>query len=159
MEEAPEGCWYEYEKNEKGCKKPVLKCKEKVVCKDYSTIKLMSEMDGCPLVWYTDENGCKNHKYVCSNQEQTTTISDREQKLKERIKESLEKLFKRMDQSDKTNEEKIEHFQKIIIKLMAISESRPKYEAIISYAIDLIENEIAELQEDEGMEDIFKLLE
>lgn len=151
------GCYYEWVKMENGCKKPKVVCQDLgKSCRDYSTIKLMSEMNGCPIVWYENENGCKVHKYVCKEEE---TKVDKYAKLKLRIAASIEKLFVRLDASDRSSEAKIEHLEKVIVKLLAIIEKKPQYEEVINYAVDLLEEKIASLQEDEGIDDIFELLE
>lgn len=149
------GCYYEWVKDENGCKKPKLVCKDETKCRDYSTVKLMQEMNGCPLTWYVDENGCKAHKYECST---TPKPDDKYEKLKLRLANAIGQLFKKLENSERSNEEKINYLEKLIVKLTQLQEKKPKYEEIIQFVIDLIEEKILELQEDDGFDDIFEIL-
>ncbi len=144
-----EGCYYEYVKDDNGCKKPKLVCKE-TKCRDYSTIKLMTEMNGCPLVWYTDEKGCKAHKYECKK-------DDKNEQLKKRVQEAIESLFKRLDKSDMSTQDKIAKLEAVAAGLKQIIEKKPQFKEVLTFAIEKIHVQILSYEESSDDSDIFEL--
>ena len=151
-----EWCKYTYEINWSGCEVPKLVCEDIPVtkCKDYSNVKISSTLNGCPLVWYTDENQCKTFKYECTKETPNTD------KIKEKLNQALEALFKKLDASSLSSDEKIAKLKTMSARLQEYLSKKPALKDLLSFVIEKVNTKISLLQQenDDGIDDILNIL-
>lgn len=152
-----EGCKYTFEINGSWCEVPKLVCSDELPttkCKDYSNVKIAQSLNGCPLVWYTDENQCKTFKYECKNDTPNTD------KIKEKLNQALESLFKKMDSSKLSDEEKITKLKSMVTRLEEHISKKPNLKQLLTFVIEKIQAKIAVIEQEnsDGIDDILNIL-